>query len=162
MPIDFETPLTTTINSLSPVTAVLVRAEQYGIAHFPEYGRNGITAVDSTLVPRLWRERGIELHWRDKYGLGVGAFVGCADPELQMMEARPARDSRFRTAFDEALADPEWVAERAERARTEMLEKVGLGAFRMALAWERAMQLPANDHFGRWCEGYVYNFSRRI
>jgi hypothetical protein len=112
--IDFVTPVKQKITTLDQVGVLRLQAQHLGIAYFPQADE---TVVDSLLTWRLWDERGVQAHWMPKFGLAAGAYVNLNGAELQIMAMQEASHSEFDNAFEEALADPLWVARHAEIAR---------------------------------------------
>jgi hypothetical protein len=147
MKIDFVTPIKKKLIELDQITVLLLMADHYGLAHFPETGE---TVVSPLLVQGHWQDWCIQAHWIPVHGVGVGAVVNSVDDAMQRMDMQPAKNRKFETAFSEALEDPTWVATQAESARLAMLDEVDVAAWLMMRAWERALEIPATRPAQRW------------
>ncbi len=156
MTIQFAPPIRKKLTELGDYDVIRLQADDYGLAYFPECGE---TVVSPLLVQRYWNNWPIHAHWMPIHGLGVGAYVNSNSAEFQMMGWREADSNQFETRFEEALADPVWVAEHAERARAEMLSQVEFAADLMEFLWEKAMNIPATHLARRWRATSVYKFS---
>jgi hypothetical protein len=143
----FATAITNTVEALDQTVVLRLSAEHRGIAVFPECDQ---TVVSPLLLQCHWNERCIQAHWAPRYGLGVGAYINLGDFELQSMENEDAKNSEFENRFEEALADPTWVATRAECARAELLSRVTMAALLMQRAWEKAQEIPVTRPGRRW------------
>ena len=155
--VDFVTPVRQKITRLDQVGVLRLQAQHLGVAYFPQADE---TVVDSLLTQRLWDERGVQAHWMPKFGLAAGAFVNLNGAELQIMAMQEASHSEFENAFEEALADPLWVARHAEIARESMLSKVQFAAMCMEFAWQRAMKIPETRPLERWRAMSISGFLR--
>jgi hypothetical protein len=157
MKIAFATQIKNGIIELDQTEVLRLMGDHQGIAVFPQSGK---TVISPLLRLRDWDRRWMPAHWTPTHGLGVGAFVNSGGAELQMMGMQAANSSEFENRFEEALANPQWVATHAESARREMLSKVEFAALCMELAWEKALNIPPTHHMRRWRATSVFRLSR--